>query len=196
MHPNPGQLKVRVKNNCPEVSIKEANRLIKELEENQVSQLTAQVDVLAARLEVMRKEETKPWNEILKEYLETGLTRRKRRLLMASGDWAVRLFAGEDCGDDCVVRAASRNGKVVLEVDKANSRLWDINGPSSAYKLLIWAASKGKIADVVGSPPETTWTTSTTPLRGPDSIHVRTQDHPTALRRSGTFSTTTSSCEQ
>ena len=106
------------------------------------------------------------------------------------------MFAGEDCGDDCVVRAASRNGKVVLEVDKANSRLWDINGPSSAYKLLIWAASKGKIADVVGSPPETTWTTSTTPLRGPDSIHVRTQDHPTALRRSGTFSTTTSSCEQ
>ena len=62
--------------------------MIKELEENQVSQLTAQVDVLAARLEVMRKEETKPWNEILKEYLETGLTRRKRRLLMTSGDWA------------------------------------------------------------------------------------------------------------
>ena len=141
MHPKRGQLKVQVKNNCPEVSIKEANKLIKELEENQVTQLTAQVDALTAKLEVLRKEEMKSWNDLLKDYLETGnqgvlqravmlcpftrnttmdvqamlvtdfdleggekymkelpLTRRKRRMLMASDNWVVRLFAGEDCG--------------------------------------------------------------------------------------------------
>ena len=220
-HPERGYVKVSVKNNCPEVSVKEANKLIKELENYQLTQLNSQVADLTARLEVLQKEETKTWDELLREYAEYGnqgliqksvmlcpftkdlpsdvqamlitgfdpaagekymkelpLTRRRRRLLMASENWVVRLFAGENYDNDCFVRAMSKSGKVVLEVDKVNSRLWDINGPSSVYKLLMWAASKGKIADIVGSPPEATWTTSTTPLRGPYSIHARTRDHP------------------
>ncbi|CAE7540315.1 RE1 [Symbiodinium sp. CCMP2592] len=221
MHPYRGQLRVKVRNNCPEVTLREANMLIKELEENQVAQLTSQVDSLTARLEVMRMEEKQTWDELLKAYLESGnqgllqravmlcpftkdipadaqamlvtsfdpdggekymkelpITRRRRRLLMASESWVIRLFAGEGSDDDGFVKAASRNGRVVLNVDKANSKLWDINGLSPAYKLMLWAASKGKIADVIGSPPETTWTTSTTPLRGPGSVHVRTKDYP------------------
>ena len=220
LHPQRGYLKVTVKNNCPEVSLKEANKLIKELEANQVSKLNAQVATLTARLEVLRKEETKSWNELLKEYLEQGdqgllqravmlcpftkelpndvqaamvtdfdlnggekylkeipITRRKRRTLMASRDWVVRLFMGEEGSNDSFVAAVSKKGRVVLDVDVANSRLWDLHGPT-VYKLLIWAASKGKIADIIGSPPETTWTSTIKGPRAEDSLYYRNHDHP------------------
>ena len=49
-HPQRGQVKVRIRNNCPEVSTKEAHRLIKELETIQMKNLSDQVSSLSARL--------------------------------------------------------------------------------------------------------------------------------------------------
>ena len=221
LHPQRGHIRVQVKNNCPEVSLKEANRLIKELEQNQVAKLSTQVATLTARLEVLRKEETKRWDVLFKEYLEDGcqgtmqraimlcpftrslpkdvqamlvadfdlnggegyvkslpLTRRRRRMLLASRDWTVRLFMGVEIENDEFVKVVNRHGKVTLDVDLTNSKMWDINGPSSIYKLLIWATSKGRVSDVLGSPPESTWTTSMHPARGPHSQHRRAKDHP------------------
>ena len=121
------------------MSTKEAHRLIKELETIQIRTLNDQVSLLAARLEVLQKEEKRSWNEFLKDFLKSGnrgllhraillspftkdlpadvqatmvtgldvnggegylkklpLTRRRRRLLMASKDWVVRLFKGKN----------------------------------------------------------------------------------------------------
>ena len=150
LHPQRGHIRVQVKNNCPEVSLKEANRLIKELEMNQVAKLSTQVATLTARLEVLRKEETKQWDVLFKGYLEDGcqgtmqsaimlcpftrnlpkdvqamlvtnfdpnggekymkslpLTRRRRRLLLASRDWTVRLYMGAEEENDEFVKVVN-----------------------------------------------------------------------------------------
>ncbi|CAE7708795.1 unnamed protein product [Symbiodinium sp. CCMP2592] len=220
-HPQRGQVRVHIRNNCPEVSAKEAHRLIKELEMVQMKTLNDQVTSLSARLEVLQKEEKRAWNELLKDFMESGdrgllhravllspvtkdlpadiqammitgfdvnngeaylkglpLTRRKRKALLASNDWVVRMFRGRSDGDDGFEKMIAKGGKVLLDVDVADSKMMDINGASPLYKLLLWAAAKGKISDIVGSPPETTWTTSMTPTRGPGSIHQRTKDYP------------------
>ena len=83
------------------------------------------------------------------EYLKKlPLTRRKRRLLMASKDWMVRLFRGKDVEDDNFEKIVSRGGNVLLDVDVANSKMMDLNGASPIYQLLLWAAAKGKISDL------------------------------------------------
>ena len=71
-----------------------------------------------------------------------------------------------------------RKGKVILEVNMKSSRLWDLNRPGGVYQLLLWAASEGRITDVVGSPPHDTWPTARTPLRGPKSYPRRTTAEP------------------
>ena len=220
-HPQRGQVKVRIRNNCPEVSTKEAHRLIKELETIQMKNLSDQVSSLSARLEVLQKKEKRSWTELLKDFKESGsrgllhraillspvtkdlpanvqammivgldvngaeaymkrlpLTRRKRRMLMASKDWVVRLYRGTAEEGDHFEKTVSRGGKVLLDVDIQDSKMMDINGATPVYQLLLWAAAKGKIADIIGSPPETTWTTSLTPTRGKEGIHQRTEDYP------------------
>ena len=204
---------------------------------NQVAKLSTQVATLTARLEVLRKEETKQWDVLFKGYLEDGcqgtmqsaimlcpftrnlpkdvqamlvtnfdpnggekymkslpLTRRRRRLLLASRDWTVRLYMGAEEENDEFVKVVNRNDYVM------NSKMWDVNGPSSIYKLLIWAASKGRISNVLGSPPESTWTTSMHPTCGPHSQHRRAEDHPygipglPVLQWTGTWPVLSSRC--
>ncbi|OLP98027.1 Retrovirus-related Pol polyprotein from transposon TNT 1-94 [Symbiodinium microadriaticum] len=220
LHPERGHVKVRVRNNCPEVSAKEAHKLIKELEANQLKKLNDQVCSLTARLEMIQKQESRTWYELLRDFLEQGhqgllhravlscpftkdlpadvkamlvtsfeveggekylkqlpINRRKRRSLLASRDWVVRLYSGDTKENNVFEKILSKGGKVVLEVDAANSRMWDVNGATPIYKLLLWAASKGKISDIVGSPPETTWTTSASSLTARIN-QSRTKDHP------------------
>ena len=221
LHPQRGHIGVTVRNNCPEVSVKEANRLIKELEANQINKLNTQVEMLTAKLEVLRKEEAKSWSELFKEYMDTGcqsvlqrgimlcpftrslpkdvqammvtdfdvdgadkylkalpLTRRKRKLLLASRDWTVRLYMGNEEENDVFVKTMSKNGKVALDVDVVNSKLWDINGCSTIYKLLIWAAAKGRVSDVLGTPPDSTWTTTFASTTSPETALRRTATNP------------------
>ena len=71
-HPTRGLMKVKLVNNCPEIKAKDALSLIKELETKHMMTLCNQVSSLKARLEVLRKEETRSWDELLKEFVASG----------------------------------------------------------------------------------------------------------------------------
>ncbi|CAE7830743.1 TY5A [Symbiodinium sp. CCMP2592] len=71
-HPTKGFIKIYLNNNCPEVNFKEAHKLITELEKKHLAQLSSQVNSLTARLEVLRKEEKRTWDELMKDYVKTG----------------------------------------------------------------------------------------------------------------------------
>ena len=89
-----------------------------------------------------------------KAYLkQLPLSRRERRRLLASNAWVVHLYAGEPSAKDDPLKAVNLAGKVLLEVDVCNSRLWDLHRPHGVYQLLLWAASCGKIDDIIGGPP-------------------------------------------
>ncbi|OLP85824.1 hypothetical protein AK812_SmicGene33144 [Symbiodinium microadriaticum] len=220
-HPLRGVMNVKLVNNCPEIKAKDALALIKELEATHMAKLTGQVENLKAKLEVLRKEEQREWDQILKEFVATGsqslllravlvcpftkdlpedvqamitegfgvdqglaylkklpLTRRKRKLLMASNQWVVVFNQKVSAGHGEPFQVVAKKGKVVLEVDPMCSKLWDINRREGVYQMLLWAAAKGKITDVIGSAPAGTWTTTMTPERGPDSLPWRTKAYP------------------
>ncbi|CAE7226577.1 RE2, partial [Symbiodinium sp. CCMP2456] len=200
-HPSKKPIQVRIKNHCPEVASEDALNLIRELEMNQVTALNVQVENLRARLEVIQKEESRDWHELLREYTRTGarptllkailtspftkdlpsdvqslllegfdpengfqylktlhLTRRKRRALILSRNWVVHLFSGEYQDDP--FKTIPLSGKIVLNVDIANSKLWDMNRVGGVYQLLLWAAS----------------------TEGPNSYPVRTTDEPYGIK--------------
>ena len=71
-HPQKGTIRVEVKNRCPEISSKDAIKLIKDIENHQLAKLKENVDTLTAKLEMMRKEEQRTWDELLKEFVNTG----------------------------------------------------------------------------------------------------------------------------
>ncbi|OLP75093.1 hypothetical protein AK812_SmicGene45172 [Symbiodinium microadriaticum] len=220
-HPEKGVLKVKLVNNCPEIKAKDALALIKELENKHMVKLTHQVEDLKARLEVLRKEETRSRDNILKEYVKNGsqalllrailvcpftkdlpedvqamiaegfeehhglnylkqlpLTRRKRKLLLASNQWVVVFNQGATENAEEPINAMAKQGKVVLYVDPSSSRLWDVHRKSGVYQMLLWAASQGKIADVLASPPSATWTTAMSEQMGQDVASMRTKAHP------------------
>ncbi|CAE7251317.1 unnamed protein product, partial [Symbiodinium microadriaticum] len=81
-HPTKGFIKVYLNNNCPEIDFREAHKLIKELENKHLAQLNAQVSSLTARLEVLRKEENRSWDELLREYVKTGSQSTMLRAIM------------------------------------------------------------------------------------------------------------------
>ncbi|CAE7214179.1 RE1 [Symbiodinium sp. CCMP2456] len=220
-HPLRGLLKVKMVNNCPEIKAKDALSLIRELESKHLATLNHQVESLKARLEVLKKEETRTWDDILREYVKKGtqslllravlvcpftkdlpedvqamvvegfdvdqgmsylkqlpLTRRRRKLLMTSNQWVVVLNQAAAENHDDPLSVVQKDGKVILEVDCGTSRLWDIHRKGIVYQLLLWAAARGKVTDILGSPPHSTWPTSMTPDRGPQSYPTRTTAFP------------------
>ncbi|CAE7551950.1 RE1 [Symbiodinium sp. KB8] len=218
-HPLKGLMKVKLVNNCPEIKAKDALALIKELENKHMINLSAQVENLKAKLDVLRKEETRSWDELLKEFIRTGsqslmvravltcpmtkglpedvqamisegfekekgayylkqlpLTRRKRKLLLASNRWVVVFNQNASSAQDEPFNVISKEGKVVLEVNPSASKLWNLRRRQGAYQMLLRAAAQGKISDLVGSPSHTTWTTSTT--MDSETRPARTKLHP------------------
>ena len=196
IHPVHGALKVAIRNKCPEIAVSEALSLIRELELKELERLNSQVKSMSARLELIQRSEERTWDELVKDYLETGaretlwkaltlcpftkdlpvevtelacegfdhdqgmyylkalpLNRRQRKRLMASNAWVVHLFAGNPCERDDPLRLVERKGKVLLEIDIVNSRLWDLHRPNGAFQLLLWAAANKKIDDIIGGPP-------------------------------------------
>ena len=184
-----------MKGKCPEVTIADALRLIRELEV-QLSQLTEQVDDLSARLQMIEGVERQTWDENLREFMRTGhkdllwkvlmaapytkdlpeevkelmaegfnleggkeylkglpLSRRDRRRLLTSASWVVHLYAGAESENDDPFKVLNKNGKVLLEIDVMNSRLWNMNLVGGAYRMLLWAAASGRVEDVLGGPP-------------------------------------------
>ena len=81
------------------------------------------------------------------------LTRRQRKRLMSSSAWVVHLFAGEPSGREDPLRVVEKCGKVLLEIDVTNSKVWDLHRPNGVFQLLLWAAASRKINDIIGGPP-------------------------------------------
>ncbi|CAE7441104.1 RE1 [Symbiodinium sp. CCMP2592] len=220
-HPKRGMMKVNLVNNCPELQVKDALALIQELEAKHIKLLNDQVETLSARLEVMKKEVQRPWDELLKEYAATGnqatlfkvihtcpvtkdlpedvkamliegfdvnsgerylkdlpLTRRKRRALMVHKQWVVNLNSGEDKGGADPFEMIAKGGKILLNIDLKNSKLWDVSKREGVYRMLLWAASQGKISDVISAPQHSTWPTSRKNHRDPGLYDFRTQKEP------------------
>ncbi|CAE7750481.1 RE1, partial [Symbiodinium microadriaticum] len=110
------------------------------------------------------------------------LSRRKRKALLASRSWVVHLFSGGEHYKNDPFETIPAAGKVVLEIDKDVSKLWDLNRSDGVYQLLLWAACTGRIADIVGSPPHGSWPTSQSPKHGPEAYALRTSDEPYGIQ--------------
>ena len=106
------------------------------------------------------------------------ITRRHRRALMVSRKWVVNLQVDQVGGNKDPFQMIPQCGKVVLNVNPAQSKLWDLNRPSAVYQALLWAAATGRISDVLGSPTNETWINSSSERRGPSSYPKRTQSEP------------------
>ncbi|CAE7934645.1 RE1, partial [Symbiodinium sp. KB8] len=115
------------------------------------------------------------------------LSRRKRRALVASRSWVVYLFSGVDRYKNDPFDAIPTAGKVVLEIDKDASKLWDLNRKDGVYQLLLWAACTGRIADIISSPPHSSWPTSQTPKYGPEAYAMRSSDEPYGIKDLAVF---------
>ena len=101
---------------------------------------------------------------------------------MCSRSWVVNLFSGSENYKNDPFEALPMAGKIVLDIDISNSRHWDVNRAGGVYQLLLWAASQGRISDIVSSPPHGTWPTSMAPTRGPESYPLRTTTHPYGIK--------------
>ena len=84
------------------------------------------------------------------KYLKALPFNRKTRKAMMSKRWSVRLFcrAGEP---DLELQESEH--VVAVDMDVARSRRFSLRGDSSAYKALMWAAARGQLDGVLGSPP-------------------------------------------
>ena len=72
VHPRHGQLKVELRGRCPEVAVSDALALIRELEEVQLKQLEDQVSTLSARLQMLDQQESRTWDVLLRDFVESG----------------------------------------------------------------------------------------------------------------------------
>ncbi|CAE7677994.1 GIP, partial [Symbiodinium sp. KB8] len=175
-HPEKGSVRVRVNNHCPEVAACDALAMIRELELRKVSELNRSVATLKARLEMVKLEEKREWDlpgEVQALMLETfdpakgdaylkvlPITRRMRKSLMASRKWVVSFNVENAKEKEDPLKLIHREGKVLLEVNSKDSKLWDIHRRNAVYQMLLWAAADGRISDVICSPSYTTWVAS------------------------------------
>ena len=100
------------------------------------------------------------------------LNRRSRKRLWSSDQWIVHLFAGKKEKRD--LHYLEGHGYVILELDIERGRTHDILR-SSTWRALEYAARKGKIAAIVGGPPQTTFMISRHVVGGPEP--VRSNDY-------------------
>ena len=71
---------------------------------------------------------------------------------MRSTAWVLHLYAGDGDDSDGHFGVIPKGGKIILEVDSKALKLWDIHRKGGVYRMLLWAAAKPKITDVIGSP--------------------------------------------
>ncbi|CAE7306950.1 unnamed protein product, partial [Symbiodinium microadriaticum] len=101
------------------------------------------------------------------------LNRRTRKRLWSSDKWLVHLFAGEKEKKDWA--HLERAGYTILELDITRGRTHDVLRPST-WRVLEYAARKGKIAAIIGGPPQGTFMISRYNVNGPRPL--RTNEYP------------------
>ena len=84
-------------------------------------------------------------------------SRRRRRTLLQSQDWNLHLFSGptgKSHGSATAMKLSSIEATGPrVDVDLRDSNLMDITRPNGIYKVLLWAASSGRIRTIFGGPP-------------------------------------------
>ena len=84
------------------------------------------------------------------------LRRSSRKLLLNSDRWVVHLCSGKPRARDPIQEWCERNGMLFLHVDilERGGKGWDLLGMQGIWRALLWAASEGKIAAILSSPPK------------------------------------------
>eukprot|EP00439_Symbiodinium_sp_Y106_P003270 s2292_g1.t1 len=74
------------------------------------------------------------------------LKRAARRVLDASDQWVVHLCSGPSRDNDPLIAWCNEMGFTPLQVDlqQPGGRGWDLTRPNGVWKVLVWAASRGK----------------------------------------------------
>ncbi|CAE7254018.1 unnamed protein product [Symbiodinium sp. CCMP2592] len=101
------------------------------------------------------------------------LNRRTRKRLWSSDQWIVHLFAGKSEKRD--LYHLEGHGYVVLELDLERGRTHDLLR-SATRRALEYGARKGKIAGIIGGPPQGTFMISRHIVGGPEPL--RSNDYP------------------
>ena len=84
------------------------------------------------------------------KYLKALLLNRNLRKSMMTKRWVVRLYRREGEAD---LQVSNSEDVVTVDCNLARSKRFSIKGESAMYKALMWAAARGQIEGVLGSPP-------------------------------------------
>ena len=103
----------------------------------------------------------------------THLNRRTRKRLWSSHQWIVHLFAGKRQNEQ--VHLLEKQGFDVIELDIERGKSHDICDPR-VWRALVWAARNGRIAAVIGGPPQNTFMLRRCTSPGPEAL--RSNSHP------------------
>ncbi|CAE7238296.1 unnamed protein product [Symbiodinium sp. CCMP2592] len=202
---------LRVREGCPEITERDALKLIARLEDDNLEALKKNTRATRQRVKAAALAMEKTWfdhiiayvdGEVTSEALKAveaapffqevpreclvGLTepvpeangwealrglqhlnRRARKKLWSSKKWLVHLFAGERERQD--LRHLEGHGYAVLELDITRGRTQDVLRPS-VWRVLEYAARKGKIAGIIGGPPQGTFMISRHVIGGPEPL--------------------------
>ncbi|CAE7198854.1 RE1 [Symbiodinium sp. CCMP2592] len=85
-------------------------------------------------------------------YLKALPIRRSQRKSLLTKRWMVRLFElDNETSED--LKMMETNSEVLVNFNLNRSKMFNLKGDSAAYKALVWAACRGQIEGVCGSPP-------------------------------------------
>ncbi|CAE7762214.1 unnamed protein product [Symbiodinium sp. CCMP2592] len=208
---------LRIREGCPEITERDALKLIARLEDENLETLKANTKATRSRVKAAALAMSKTWFDHLISYIDGELSseawkaieaapflqdvprpcvaglvdsvpetngwdilrglehlnRRARKKLWASNKWLVHLYSGER--DRQEFRHLENHGCAVLELDIARGRTQDVLRPS-VWRVLEFAARKGKIAGIVGGSPQGSFMISRHVLAGPEPL--RSNDFP------------------
>ncbi|CAE7339218.1 RE1, partial [Symbiodinium pilosum] len=84
------------------------------------------------------------------KYLKALPLNRNMRKSMMTRRWVVRLYRREGEAD---LQISNSEDVVTVDCNFSRSKRFSIKGESAMYKALMWAAARGQIEGVLGSPP-------------------------------------------
>ena len=208
---------LRIREGCPEITERDALKLIARLEDDNLELLKSNVESTRQRVRAAAMALEKTWFDRLIAYVDGEITseawqaietapffqdvprpclaglveavpetngwtvlrglehlnRRARKKLWVSNKWLVHLFSGERDKEE--LRHLEGHGYAVLELDISKGRTQDILRPS-VWRVLEYAARKGKIAGIIGGPPQSSFMISRHIVGGPEPL--RSNDFP------------------
>ncbi|CAE7665157.1 HCF244, partial [Symbiodinium sp. CCMP2456] len=85
------------------------------------------------------------------KYLKALPIKRALRRRLLSARWIVNMCSGPDEHPD--LKALETDGLVLLELDLFKSKAFNLRDHGPAYRVLLWAAMRGQLEGILGSPP-------------------------------------------